>query len=81
MLPNLQNYDSHLIFQELGDCNSKRHVISKLIEIYMTFAMEQRRMMPLILDSIFLYGVHFLNDWLENIAKILGKKDFSDKSR
>ena len=39
VLPNLQNYDSHLIFQELGDCNSKRHVISKLIEIYMTFAM------------------------------------------
>ena len=43
MLPNLQNYDSHLIFQELGDCDSKRHVISKLIEIYMTFAMEQSK--------------------------------------
>ena len=43
VLPNLQNYDSHLIFQELGDCNSKRHVISKLIEIYMTFALEQSK--------------------------------------
>ena len=51
MFHNLQNYDSHLIFQEVGKYNIKISVIPKTIEKYVIFATKQQpKRIVLILD-------------------------------
>ena len=39
---DLENYNSHLIFQEIGKHHFKINVIEKTIEKYMSFAIQQR---------------------------------------
>ena len=40
---NLQNYDSHLIFQKLGKYSFKINAISRTIEKYMDFSIEESK--------------------------------------
>ena len=42
VLPNLKNYDSHLIMQELGKFNLKINVTSNGIEKYMSFSINNK---------------------------------------
>ena len=39
----MQNYDSHLFFQEVGKYNSEISVIPKTTEKYMSFTIEQHK--------------------------------------
>ena len=71
---NFQNYDLQLIFQDIGKYNFKKFFISA-IEKYMKFI---KPGLPL----VFIASVHFLNNSLHNLVKILmyqiylRKKDF-----
>ena len=62
MFHNLQNYDSHLIFQEIGKYNFKINVIPKAIKKYMSFTIhepKEKGMKPGLL-LVFIDNVHFL---------------------
>ena len=79
MFHNLQNYDSHLIFQEVGKYNIKISVIPKTIEKYIIFATKQQPKKNSInpgLLLVFLDSLHFLNDPLDNLVKNLRENDF-----
>ena len=52
MFHNLQNYDSHPVFQELGKYNLKINVTQKTIQKYMNFRIEQPK--GIIID----HGLH-----------------------
>ena len=75
---NLQNYDSHLISQEIGRNNFKINVIPKTTEKYMSFTIQQSKEKgnkPGLL-LVFIDSVHFLNNSLDNLVKKLGENDF-----
>ena len=75
---NLQNYDSHLISQEIGRNNFKINVIPKTTEKYMSFTIQQSKekgKKPGLL-LVFIDSVHFLNNSLDNLVKKLGENDF-----
>ena len=76
MFHNLQNYDSHLIFQEVGKYNIKISVIPKTIEKYISFATKQQPQKNCINLGLFLDSHHFLNDPLNNLVKNLKENDF-----
>ena len=58
---NLQNYDSYLIFQEIEKYNSKINVVSKTINKYMSFTIQQPKTKGIKpgLPLIFIDSVHF----------------------
>ena len=78
MFHNLRNCDSHLIFQEIGKYNFKIDVISKTIEIYISFSIKQPKKKDIKpgLPLSFIESIHFLNDSLDNLVKNLGENDF-----
>ena len=41
MFHNFQNYDSRLIFQEIGECNFEINFIPKTIERHISFTIQQ----------------------------------------
>ena len=43
MFHNLQNYDSHISFQETGKYSFKRNIIRKPIEKYTSFNIQQSK--------------------------------------
>ena len=51
MSHSFQNYDSHIILQELAKCNFKTSVLPKKIEKYMSFYYIAIEKIPLILDN------------------------------
>ena len=72
MFHNLQNYDSHLIFQEIGKCNFKINVIPKTIKKYMSFTIhepKEKGMKPGLL-LVFIDNVHFLKQFIEQFNQI-----------
>ena len=71
---NLQNYDSHLISQEIGRNNFKINVIPKTTEKQMSFTIQQSKEKgnkPGLL-LVFIDNIHFLNSSLDNLVKKLG---------
>ena len=70
MFHNLQNYDSRVIFQEVGKYNIKISVIPKTIEKYITFATKQQPQKNCVNLGLFLDSQHLLNDPLDNLVKI-----------
>ena len=57
---NLQNYDSHIIFQKIGKYDFKINVIPKIVEKLMSFTTQQlkkkdiKQRLPLVfIDSIY----------------------------
>ena len=64
----LENYDSHLIMQELGKINLKINVIPDGLEQYMRFSINNRLS---VIDSF-----HFLSSSLDSLVKNVGKDDF-----
>ena len=77
MFHNLQNYDSDLIFQEIGKYNFKINVIPKTTEKYMSFTIQQPKEKGNKpgLRLVFAVSIHFLNNSLDNLVKNLGEKD------
>ena len=75
---NLQNFDSHVVDQELREYISKINVIPKTLEKYMCITMEQSKKDAINpgLTLAFIDDIHFLNDSSENLAKTLRKKAF-----
>ena len=71
MFHKLQNYDSHLIFQELGIYNFKINVILRTREKYMSFSIEQPKevIIDCRLSLVFIDSIHFLNGTLDNTFK------------
>ena len=68
MFHNLQNYDSNLIFQEVGKYNFKLNVKPKIIEKYMSFTFkepENKGVKPGLL-LVFIYSILFKNNSLDN---------------
>ena len=60
MFHNLQNYDSHIIFQKIGKYDFKINVIPKIVEKLMSFTTQQlkkkdiKQRLPLVfIDSIY----------------------------
>ena len=78
MFHNLQNYDSHRIFQEIEKCNFKINIIPKTIEKYTSFTIQQPKRECIVpgLPLVFVDSVHFLNNSLDNLVKNLGENDF-----
>ena len=74
MFHDLQNYDSHLIFQELGTYNFKINVIPKAIEKYMSFSIELNKIFTSDFGDPF--SLHILNASLENLVRNLQKNDY-----
>ena len=70
----MQNYDSHLIFQELGTSNFKINVIPKTIEKYMSFSIELNKIFTS--DCRNPFSLHILNASLENLVRNLQKNDY-----
>ena len=64
MFHNLQNYDSHLIFQELWKYNFKKKCYTRTIEKDKSFISEQskRNIINPRLPIVFIESVHFLNN-------------------
>ena len=78
MFQNLQNYDSHLIFQEIGKYNFKTNIVRKKMEKYMSFTIKQPKkkdVQPGLL-LVFIDRVLFLNNSLDNLVKNLKENDF-----
>ena len=65
---NQENYDSHLIMQELGKFNHKINVISNGLEKYMNFTINNK--------LIFIDSFEFLRFLLDSLVKNLSKDDF-----
>ena len=78
MFHNLQNYDSHLVFQEIGKYNFKLNVIPKAMEKCMSFTIQQPKKKGIKpeLPLVFVDSVHFLNNSLNNLVENLGEDDF-----
>ena len=78
MFYNLQNYDSHLTFQEIGKYDFKIHLLPKTIENNMSFANEQpkKKSIKPRLPLVFIDSVHFLNNSLDNFVKNSGENYF-----
>ena len=82
MFQNLQNYDSHLIFQEIGKYNSKINVIPKTIEKYTSYTVQQPRNESIKLGlPLSLIDPSFLNNSIDNFPKNLGENDFYHMSQ
>ena len=78
MFHNLQNYDSNLIFQEVGKYNFKLNVKPKTIEKYMSFTFkepENKGVKPGLL-LVFIYSILFKNNSLDNWHKNLAENNF-----
>ena len=78
MCLNLQNYDSHLTFQETRKNDFKINVIGKTIEKFMSLTINQTKKrgiqsgLPIVsTDSVF-----FINNSLDSLVKNLGKNYF-----
>ena len=73
MIQNLQNYDSHPIFQEIVKYNFKMNVTPKTLKIYtcskkyLFSNLKKRPILPL----AFMDCAFFLNNLLENLVKNL----------
>ena len=65
---NLNNYDSHLIMQELGKFNLKINIIPNGLEKYMSFSINNK--------FIFIDSFQFLSFSLESVIKNLDKDYF-----
>ena len=65
---NLNNYDSHLVMQELGKFNLKLNVIPNELEKYMSFSINKK--------LSFIDSFQFLSSSLDNLVKNLGSDDF-----
>ena len=57
----LQNYDSHLIMQELGKFNLKINVITNVLETYMSFSINSK--------LSFIDNFYFLSSSLDSLVK------------
>ena len=65
---NLENYDSHLIMQELGKFNLKKNIIPNGLEKYMSFSINN--------NLSFIDNFQLLSSSLDSVVKNLGKDDF-----
>ena len=65
---NLQNYDSHLIMQELGNFNLEINVIPNGLEKYLSFSINNK--------LLFIDSFQFLSSSLNILVKNLNKDDF-----
>ena len=65
MFHNLNNNDSHLIMQELGEFNFKINIISIGLEKYIRFAINNK--------LSFIDSFQFLSSLLDSLLKSLGK--------
>ena len=63
MFHNLENYDSHLIIQELGKFNLKINVIQNGLEKYMSFTINNK--------LSFIDSLQFLSSSLDSLVKNL----------
>ena len=68
MFHNLNNYDSHLIMQELRKFNLKINVILNGLEKFMSFTINNK--------LNFIDSFQFLSTTLDSLVKNLGKDDF-----
>ena len=77
MFHDLQNYDSCLIFEEIGKYNFIINVIPKIIEKYLSFTIQQPKKKGIKpgLPLVFIDSIHFLNP-LDNLVKKLTENDF-----
>ena len=78
MFHNLQNYSSHLIFQEVERYGFKINLTPKTIKKYMSFTIEQSKKKSIKpgLPIVFVDSVHFLNNSLDNLVKNLRENNF-----
>ena len=70
---NLENYNSHLIMQELGKFNLKINVMPNGLEKYMSFSINN--------NLSFIDSFQFLSSSLDSLVKNLGKDDFKYSSQ
>ena len=70
---NLENYDSHLIIQELGKFNLQINVIPNGLEKYVSFSISNK--------LSFIDSFQFPSSSLDNLVKDLAKDDFKFESR
>ena len=70
---NLENYDSHLIIQELGKFNLQINVIPNGLEKYVSFSISNK--------LSFIDSFQFPSSSLDNLIKDLAKDDFKFESR
>ena len=83
MCHNLQNYDSHLVFQEIRKYNFEINVMPRTVEKYMSFTIQQPKWegtkpgLPL----VFIDSDHFLNNSLDTLVKNVGNNDFYHRSK
>ena len=69
---NLKGSDSHLIFNELHEYNSKINVIPNGLEKYMVFFLCK--------DLVFIDSIQFMNSSLDKLVKNLVDEDFSKRT-
>ena len=83
MCHNLQNHDSHLVFQEIRKYNFEINVMPGTVEKYMSFTIQQPKWegtepgLPL----VFIDSDHFLNNSLDSLVKNVGNNDFYHLSK
>ena len=70
---NLENYDSHLIIQELGKFNLQINVTPNGLEKYVSFSINNK--------LSFIDNFQFPSSSLDNLVKDLAKDDFKFESR
>ena len=76
------NYDSDLIFQEVGKYNFKINVTRKAIDKYTSFTIKQpKKDIKPGLPLLFIDSIYFLNNSLDNLVKNLCENDFDHLSQ
>ena len=80
---DLQNYDSHLILQELGKYNFKTSVIPKTIEKYLSITTEHSKSNGINsgLSLVLIDSVHFLNNSLVKIVRNIAENNYHHVSQ
>ena len=73
MFHNVQNYDAHLIMQELGKFDFEINVIQNRLQKYSSFSLDNTLVL---IDSF-----HFLSSSLESLVKNLVENDFTHASQ
>ena len=78
MFHNLQNYDSHIIFQKIGKYDFKINVIPKIVEKLMSFTTQQLKKKDIKqrLPLVFIDSIYYWNNSVDNLVKNLGENDF-----
>ena len=78
MFHNLQNYDSHIIFQKIGKYDFKINVIPKIVEKLMSFTTQQLKKKDIKqrLSLVFIDSIYYGNNSVDNLVKNLGENDF-----